>query len=80
VRNYNIDVIFIGVYGSYVIKYLYALQYQSHTVKLILKIFQSEIPASIHFYLEFASWANVQQYPSLLKLVHLRALHQADIL
>jgi len=46
-----------------------------------LKVFNLEgIPAaSIHFCLEFGSWANiVQQYPFLLEFVHFEAL-QSEI-
>jgi len=42
--------------------------------------FQSGILAAlIHFYLKFGSWANVQQYSSLLKFAHLE-VHPAGIL
>ena len=50
-RNYNIDVIFVGIYGSYIIKHLY-VRFSvliSHSIA-DFEDFQSEILAvSFHF-------------------------------
>ena len=81
-RDYNIEIIFVSVYGSYIIykTFVCTLRYQSLN-KADFEDFLSGIPAAIRFCLKFGSWTNVvQQYPFLLEFVHLGALHVADIL